>query len=310
MRECRPGSSPAGRVNIGLVLRELEFFPLLFSPLYHVETMARLLLLASISAALIAYGVHRYVHQCPDLEKLRGAVVIVTGASKGIGAELAVHYARFGSHLVLAARRRAELQATADIAAASGAASVTAIPTDMTDSAAVESLVAAAAAQHGRIDLLVLNHAIVDEGLFIAYRNASDLGAALADVLRTNLVGSAVAARAALPHLERSAGHIAVISSASAKVSAPFHAFYVASKSGLHGLFNTLRSELHLLGSRVTVGLQVLGMIGTPEVLRDPALAGMAAPVPAVAAEMVCASQARWDETFVPKWYNTWHAIT
>jgi hypothetical protein len=51
-------------------------------------------------------------------------------------------------------------------------------------------------------------------------------------------------------------------------------------------------------------------MIGTPEVLRDPALSGMAAPVPAVAAEMICSAQARWAETFVPKWYHTWNAVT
>jgi hypothetical protein len=91
---------------------------------------------------------------------------------------------------------------------------------------------------------------------------------------------------------------------------------------------------------------QILGMIGTPEVLRDPSLAGMAAPLPAVAAEMICSAQvnsafcpqvaaewmpnfrfappgpsltlhpralpcqARWQETFVPKWYAAWNAIT
>jgi corticosteroid 11-beta-dehydrogenase isozyme 1 len=244
-------------------------------------------LFAVSAIALAGVGVHFYIHQCPNLDRLAGAVVIITGASKGIGAELALQYARLGSHIVIAARRQAELKAVANQALENGAASATALVADMSDAADVESLIASTVSLHGHIDILVLNHAIIDEGLVVSY-NTTALTSTLKDVLHTNLVGFAVAARAALPHLERTSGHIAVISSASAKVwadqlmrvsgpfacnfqlpfttgttapllqvAAPFHAFYVASKCGLNGFFETLRAELHLLHSKVTIGVQV-----------------------------------------------------
>lgn len=263
---------------------------------------------ATLAAACAA--TFAFFNQCPGLDKVRGAVVILTGSSSGIGAELAVQYGRLGANLVLAARRREELETVAAAALAAGAASALAVPTDMSDAGAVTSLVETTVARFGRIDILFLNHAIVDDALFISNADAAAVDATFTRIFRTNVVGSAMAARVALPHLEKTRGHIAIVSSASAKVAAPFHSGYVTSKHGLHGVFDTLRAELHLLRSNVTVGLQVLGMIGTKEVLADPALAGMASPVPPVAAEMICTSQARWDESFVPKWYWGWSTLT
>jgi hypothetical protein len=60
----------------------------------------------------------------------------------------------------------------------------------------------------------------------------------------------------------------------------------------------------------VTIGILVLGMIGTPEVVQHAALAPLAMPVPACAAEMICAIAARFDETYVPKWVGPWTAFT
>jgi NAD(P)-dependent dehydrogenase (short-subunit alcohol dehydrogenase family) len=267
---------------------------------------------AAAAAALLAAATHAYVYACPDLPGVRDSVVVLTGASSGIGAELAVQYGRLGARLVLAARRERELGAVAAAARAAGASAVLAVPTDLTDPAACEALVAAALAAFpgGRIDTLFLNAAFADEGLFVGHNSSASLGDALTRTFATNVLGSAYVARAALPALEAAGGHIAVVSSASSKVPAPFHPGYTASKNALNGLFDTLQAELHLLRSSVTVGVQVLGMIGTPEVLRDPALAGLAAPVPAVAAEMICASRARWRQAYVPKWYALWTAAT
>lgn len=267
-----------------------------------------LFIVATIAAA--AAVLFAYVNQCPGLEGLRGSVVILTGSSSGIGAELAVQYGRLGAKLVLAARRREELEAIAAAALDAGAAEAVAISTDMSDASAVTSLIETTVARFGRIDILFLNHAIIDDALFVSHADAQSVAESLTRIFRANVVGSAMAARVALPHLEKTRGHIAIVSSASAKVAAPFHSGYVTSKHGLHGVFDTLRAELHLLGSNVTVGLQVLGMIGTKEVLADPALAGMASPVPPVAAEMICTAQARWDESYVPKWYWAWSTLT
>ena len=272
----------------------------------HLHEKMKFALALASAAAVAGAALYAYINQCPRVSELRGAVIILTGASSGIGAELAVHYGRLGANLVLAARRREELEAVASAALTAGASAALSVPTDMSDPRAVTDLVNVTIERFGRIDILFLNHAIIDDALFVSHPDAASVDSRLTQIFRANVVGSAMASRLALPHLERSRGHIAVVSSASAKVAAPFHSAYVASKCALHGVFDTLRAELHLLRSNVTIGLQVLGMIGTKEVLQDPELAGMAAPVPAVAAEMICAAQARWDHTYVPKWYWTW----
>jgi NAD(P)-dependent dehydrogenase (short-subunit alcohol dehydrogenase family) len=267
-------------------------------------------LAAAVAVAAAAVALHSHTTHCPNLPGVRGSVVLITGASSGIGAELAVQYGALGARLVLAARRGAELRAVGAAASAAGAEDVLTVPSDMADASAVRALVDGAVARFGRLDVLLLNHATVADDLLVTYNTHAALEAAIGTPFRVNVMGSTHAARAALPHLEAAAGHIAVVSSASAKVAAPFHAGYVASKHALHGVFETLRAELHLLRSNVTVGLLVLGMIATPEVLRDPALAGMAAPVPAVASEMICAIQARWPESYVPAWYKAWTLAT
>jgi short-subunit dehydrogenase len=264
-------------------------------------------LLGAAAAACLSAAWALASSRCPDLSPLRGAAVLLTGASSGIGAELAVQYASLGvGVLTLAARRAPELAAVAAsarraCAAAGFSCEVREVPTDMGDAGAVEALVAAAGA---RLDLLVLNHAAVDDALVAEYASGAALAAAAAAVLHANVIGSALAARAALPALAAARGHIAVVSSASTIAPSPFHAVYVASKRALGGFFDTLRHELHLAGTPVTVGVQILGMIGTDAIMKDAGNHRLAIPVPACARAMVCAAQARWREAFVPQWYS------
>ena len=258
------------------------------------------------AVAAIAAGVSVWIawaNSCPDLPRLRNSVVVITGCSSGIGAELAVQYAALGANLVIAARRQAQLEETAAHARARGAR-VLAIPTDMAVHADVDALIAAAVREYGRIDLLVLNHAAVDDSLVLEYANVSSLAAASATVLNSNVLGAISATRAALPHLVASSGHIAVVSSASTIAPSPFHSVYVASKRALHGFFETLQHELHLVDARgVTIGIQILGMIGTDAIMKDPGNHRLAISVPECAAAMICGAQARWREFFVPYWY-------
>ena len=195
--------------------------------------MPSLLALGGVAAVAVLAGfVQLYTSSCPGLADLKHAVVLVTGSSQGIGEELALQYAGRGAHLILAARKRVQLEAVAERARAAGAASVLVVPTDMALAHEVQGLIDATIARHGGLDILLLNHAAVDDTLFTEHANAEAVAASLSSVLLANVVGSAAAARAALPFLEASprGGHIAVISSATAKVPAPFHAGYVASK--------------------------------------------------------------------------------
>lgn len=90
-------------------------------------------------------------------KKLKGAVVVITGASSGIGRATAREFARAGSHVVLAARGRKPLEETAQECRKLGAKAV-AIPTDTTDATAVEALARHAVEQFGSLDVLSLIH--------------------------------------------------------------------------------------------------------------------------------------------------------
>ena len=265
-------------------------------------------LVAAVVGCAAVFARVLYGARCPDLEPLRNARVLLTGASSGIGAELAVQYCAHGvASLTLAARRIVELTAVAEAARlASPGCVVTAVATDMANRSAVEALVeaAVAAAPGGALDLLVLNHAAVDDALVREYTDAAALERAVSPVLTANVLGSIVAAYAALPALAAARGHIAVVSSASTIAPAPFHAAYVASKRALHGFFDTLRHELHLTETPVSVGILVLGMIGTEAIMKDAGNHRLAISVPECAASMICAAQARWREAFVPQWYS------
>jgi len=257
-------------------------------------------LLSLVTAAALAGN---YVFQCPGRELVRNSVVVITGASSGIGAELARQYAALGAQVVVAARRRGELEAVAAELPALGAAGVLAVATDASDAAQCERLVAAALEKFGHLDTLVINHAYFDDAMFLSYNSSAELDQAFGSAFQVSVMGNIYLTRAALPALERSRGHIAVVSSASAKVGAAFHPAYVMSKSALHGFYATLRGELNLVRSRVSLGLLVLGMIATPEILQEPALAasGFAMPVASCAHGIICSIQARWHETYVPK---------
>ena len=90
--------------------------------------------------------------------------------------------------------------------------------------------------------------AAFDEGMVVSYADRAAMAELFLAEYRVNVLANVHAALAALPHLERSSGHIAITSSGSAKLAAPFHPGYVASKAAIHGLFDTFRAELKLIG--------------------------------------------------------------
>lgn len=174
----------------------------------------------------------------------RDKVVLLTGASAGIGAATARVFAGAGARLVLAARSREPLERLA--AALPGAL---AVPTDVGDAAQCCALVERALAAHGRVDIL-LNNAGVGLAGPVAGLAAADLERAMA----VDLLGPLHLIQAALPAMcARGRGQIINISTVLAATPLPYLGGYAAAKAALERLSEALRMELRGSGVAVTV---------------------------------------------------------
>ena len=178
-------------------------------------------------------------------------VVVITGASAGIGRATAVRFASGGAALVLAARSQERLQRLAERLERRFAVETLAVPCDVRQREQVDALVEAAIARFGRIDVLVNN---AGYGLYGRIEDTPE--AAFRDVLETNVLGVHHAIRAVLPHMRRQgAGHIVNVGSVVGKRSWPYHGAYAASKFALTGLTQALRGELAGSGVSATLVL-------------------------------------------------------
>lgn len=196
----------------------------------------------------------------PLTRSLSESVVVITGASSGIGAATAHELARRGATVVLAARNADGLRTVADECHRLGGRAQ-AVPTDVGDHAAVQRLAERTVAAFGRIDAWINNAGVS------AYGVLDDVPPEeFRRVIETNLLGTAYGIRAALPHL-RAAGGGVVINNASvlAEVALPYMAAYNASKHGIRGLANTVRQELRAAGERnISVCTVLPATIDTP----------------------------------------------
>jgi short-subunit dehydrogenase len=169
---------------------------------------------------------------------LRRKVVVITGASGGIGRAAALQFASLGSRVVLAARREQALEDVAEECRAHGAAA-SVVVTDVTREVDMQRLVDETVARWGRIDVWVNNagttlFAGLDADDFVAHRH----------VLETNLIGPMYAARLLVPIFRRQhAGTLINVGSVLSQVGQPFVPSYVISKFGLLGLSEAVRAE-------------------------------------------------------------------
>lgn len=178
-------------------------------------------------------------------------VVLITGGSDGIGAEIARQLAAkegAGVALVLAARDSGKLTQVAGQCAALGAQLLT-VPTDVADQDQCRRLVDAALARFGRIDVLVNNAGRSAHALF---EEVPDLGW-YEELMRINLWGSVWCTQAALPALKAARGRIVAVSSLAGLIGVPGRTAYSASKFAMTGFFEALRAELKGAGVSVTI---------------------------------------------------------
>ena len=186
----------------------------------------------------------------------RGKHVLITGASTGIGRELAVALARRGARLTVAARGRAALDETVRQIVAAGADAL-ALPTDVTDPAACGRLVEQAVARFGGLDVLVNNAGI---SMWARFDEVTDLSI-YEQLMRVNYLGAVYCTHHALPHVTKARGLLVAVSSLTGKMGVPTRTGYAASKHALQGFFDSLRIELE--GSGVDVLVVSPGFVAT-----------------------------------------------
>lgn len=174
---------------------------------------------------------------------LSGKVVIITGASSGIGAATARALARVGCRMTLAARSAQKLHALAEEI---GPASVAA-PTDVTVASDVGQMVAKTVERFGRIDVLFAN-----AGIYIPGQVAEGDPDAWAQLMDVNINGVLRCVHGVLPHMTaQRSGDILITSSISGLVDIHWEPIYSASKHAIQGLVHTLRRQVAPSGIRV-----------------------------------------------------------
>ena len=186
----------------------------------------------------------------------QGNVVIITGASSGIGRELAYQLADQGAYLSLGARDQQRLQAVAAQCQARGGR-VIITPTDVTDQAQCQILIKKTVQEFGRIDTLVNNAGISMRALF---EELGDLSI-LEQLMQVNYFGSVYCTHYALPYLKETKGRIVVVASLTAIYGVPTRIGYAASKHAVKGFFDSLRIEL--ADSNVTVTISYPDLVAT-----------------------------------------------
>lgn len=235
-------------------------------------------------------------------QQLANQVVIITGASAGIGRATAVALAQAGADVVLVARRPEPLHAVAEaLAPYPGRCLV--VPGDVGDAAFAPELIAQTVATFGRLDVLINN-----AGIGHRSRLAEMPPADMRRLLDTNVLGPLYLVQAAVPQMKRQgAGHIINVSSVVGQMPLPGMGLYCASKTAVNFISRTLGHELHRDNIRVTAvypgrtatefGQKLLGQKRT-----NPSAIGRVPP-PHVARAILKAIRSRKRHVYVT-WYD------
>jgi len=182
------------------------------------------------------------------MDSFEGKVVVLTGASEGIGRSLALSLASAKARLVLAARSAERLASLSQECIARGA-EVLCVPTDVSRRTDCTALIEAALARFGTIDVLLHN---AGSTMWSRLDELED-PELLERLMRTNYLGAAWLTWRALPALAAARGRIVAISSLAGLVGVPTRTGYSASKHAMIGFFDSLRIELADKGVSVTV---------------------------------------------------------
>jgi NADP-dependent 3-hydroxy acid dehydrogenase YdfG len=198
---------------------------------------------------------------------LEGKIVLVTGASSGIGQATALALSKAGAKVAVGARRADRLKLLAEDAPGE----VLALDLDVTDQQSIQNAVAATVEHFGRLDALVNNAGIMLSGMILDADTTE-----WSRMVETNLLGSMYAVHAALPHLLESKGTVVQVSSTSGRIASAAGAAYSATKFGITGFIESLRQEVTTQGVRVVVVEPGFVSTELASHITDPAIQAMA----------------------------------
>ncbi|KAL5724408.1 11beta-hydroxysteroid dehydrogenase [Ranunculus cassubicifolius] len=187
-------------------------------------------------------------------ENVAGKVVLITGASSGIGEELAYQYAKRGACLALVARREDRLREVAKIARVYGSPDVLVVPGDVSKVDDCKRFVEQTVRHFGRLNHLVNNAGILTVSTFEESTNVDNFR----PIMDINFWGSIYPTYFAIPYLRHSRGKIVVTASAGGWLPVPRMSVYNASKAALINFYECLRTEL---GSDVGITIVTPGII-------------------------------------------------
>lgn len=178
----------------------------------------------------------------------RDRTIIVTGASAGIGRQLALVLAAKHGRLALAARNAEALEELATECRSRGGEAI-AVPTDVTEPEDCRRLVDRTVETFGSVDIVVNNAGI---SMWSRFDAVTDLSI-FEKVMRVNYLGAVYLTHFALPHLKKSRGLLVAVSSLTGKTGVPTRSGYAASKHAMQGFFDSIRIELRHTGVDVLV---------------------------------------------------------
>ncbi|KAI3852404.1 hypothetical protein MKX03_018884 [Papaver bracteatum] len=183
------------------------------------------------------------------IENMAGKVVLVTGASSGIGEQLVYEYARRKARLVIVARRKNLLEEVANKARQFGSPDVLVVCADVTKVDDCERFIEETINYFGRLDHLVNNAGIVSLCSFKEAKNILNF----APIIDVSFWGSVYPTHFAIPHLQKSKARIVVMASVGGWLPTSRLCFYDASKAALINFYDTLRVELQPDGVKITI---------------------------------------------------------